>query len=288
MIKLIASFVLCSLMAFDVSGNVIEQNAVDSKILGRPVRYSIYLPQNYDVESRSYPTIYLLHGYGDDHTTWIHRGNIGWYADKLIKEGKIPPVIIVMPDGGVGMYVDSFDGKNNYEEFFIDEFIPKIDDTYRTRRGKNGRGLVGHSMGGWGSSLYALKYPHLFIAAAPLSAGIHDDNDILHYDNQRWDTVFGSIFGYKLRGVDRLNEHWYRNSILKIVENKSGTELQKVHFRIGCGDQDYLLKGNLLLHMALSEKNVIHQLRIKGGAHTWDYWRSDISEALEFIGGYFW
>jgi enterochelin esterase-like enzyme len=199
-------FIVCSMMAFVANGKVIEQNIVKSKILNRGVGYSVYLPEGYDTDNRTYPVIYLLHGYGDDHTTWIHKGNIGWYADKAIKEGKIPPVIIVMPDGGVGMYVNSFDGKNNYEDFFIHEFIPAVEDIYHIKKGKKSRGITGHSMGGWGCLLYALKYPDMFVASAALSPGIHDDKDIQNYDDQRWEKVFGSVFGYNLKGKDRLNE----------------------------------------------------------------------------------
>lgn len=67
-----------------------------------------------------------------------------------------------------------------------------------------------------------------------------------------------------------------------------GEEIKKVDFRISCGDQDYLRKGSILLHMALSEKKVKHQFRVKGGDHTWDFWRSDITEVLMFIGDHFW
>ncbi|ADQ79052.1 esterase [Paludibacter propionicigenes WB4] len=266
-----------------VNAKVIEQNSVKSKILNRNVSYSVYFPKGYDSDLRSYPVIYLLHGYKDDQTTWINNGNIAWYADAAIEAGKIPPVIIIMPDAGVSMYVNSFDGKNNYEDFFIKEFMPTVENLYRIKQNKYSRGITGHSMGGWGCLLYALKYPDLFIATAPMSAGIHDDKDIVTYDDQKWETVFGSIFGSNIKGTERLNEYWYKNSILKIVEEKTQAELQKVKIRISCGDQDYLLKGSLLLHFALNEKNVNHQLRVKEGAHTWSFWRSDITDVLEFI-----
>jgi enterochelin esterase-like enzyme len=276
------------LLSMVVNAKVIEQNSVKSKILDRNVSYSVYFPEDYDSNLRSYPVIYLLHGYGDDHTTWINKGNISWYADEAIKSGRIPPVIIIMPDAGVSMYVNSFDGKNNYEDFFIKEFMPEVESLYRIKQNKYSRGIAGHSMGGWGCLLYALKYPDLFIASAPMSAGIHDDYDIITYDDQRWETVFGSIFGNHLKSTERLNEDWYKNSILKIVEEKPQAELQKLRIRISSGDQDYLLKGSLLLHMALKQKNISHQLRINDGSHTWSFWRSDISDVLEFVAGNFW
>jgi enterochelin esterase-like enzyme len=276
------------LLSMVVNAKVIEQNSVKSKILNRNVSYSVYFPEEYDSNLRSYPVIYLLHGYGDDHTTWINKGNISWYADAAIKSGKIPPVIIIMPDAGVSMYVNSFDGENSYEDFFIKEFMPAVESLYRIKQNKYSRGIAGHSMGGWGCLLYALKYPDMFIASAPMSAGIHDDNDIITYDDQRWETVFGSIFGNHLKSTERLNADWYKNSILKIVEEKPQAELQKVKIRISSGDQDYLLKGSLLLHMSLKQKNINHQLRIKEGSHTWIFWRSDITDVLEFIADNFW
>jgi S-formylglutathione hydrolase FrmB len=284
-------FIVCFIFLFfvkNVDGKIIEQNVVQSKILNKQVSYSIYLPDGYDVDNRSYPVIYLLHGYGGNHTDWVHAGNIGRYADIAIKEGVIPPVVIIMPDGGVSMYVNSYDGKNNYEDFFIRELMPTVENNWRIKKEKFSRGIAGLSMGGWGAMLYALKYPDLFVASAPLSAGIHDDHDIVNYDDQRWEVVFGSVFGPKLKEKSRLNDCWYKNSILKIVETIPSEQIKKVDYRISCGDQDYLRKGSLLLHLALSEKKIHHQFRIKGGDHNWDFWRSDIMEALVFICNHFW
>ncbi|GLB50442.1 alpha/beta hydrolase [Neptunitalea lumnitzerae] len=271
-----------------MNAQAIKQDSIQSNLLKRAVSYSIYLPENYNTDQRSYPVIYLLHGYGDNHTTWIDKGNIAYYANEAIKSGKIPPVIIVMPDAGVSMYVNNYDGTNNYEDFFIKEFIPAVENQYRIKKNKYSRAITGHSMGGWGCMLYALKYPDLFVAVAPMSAGIHDDEDIITYDDEKWEIVFGDIFGHDIKAKKRLNKYWYQNSILNIVEETPKSELEKVRIRISSGDQDFLLKGSLLLHLALSKKQVYHQLRIKDGAHTWQFWRSDIPEVLEFLGGSFW
>lgn len=286
MAKLV-SFIATFFLVFTANAGTIEKGEVKSSILHKNVSYSVYLPPNYHNVSSHFPVIYLLHGYGSDHTAWAKSGKINEYADSAILKGKIPPVIIVMPDAGVSMYVNARDEGGNYEDFFIHELMYTVENSYRITKNKTSRGIIGHSMGGWGTMLYALKYPELFVAASPLSSGIHDDHDIIYYDDARWETVFGSIFGHQLKGRDRLNEYWYRNSILKIVETMPKTSIEKVHYRISCGDQDYLLKGSILLHTALREKGVKHELRIKDGDHKWDYWRSDITEALEFITGYF-
>jgi enterochelin esterase-like enzyme len=93
------------------SGKVIEQVTVSSTVLGRPVNYSVYLPADYDRSERSYPVVYLLHGYTDNNTGWLQFGEVNRYADKAIADGTIPPMIIVMPDADSTWYINSYDGK---------------------------------------------------------------------------------------------------------------------------------------------------------------------------------
>lgn len=80
--------VLCAcLLSLSVSaqqGKVIEQAVVKSTILNRPVKYSIYLPWDYETSQRSYPVVYLLHGYTDDNTGWLQFGEVNRYADNAI------------------------------------------------------------------------------------------------------------------------------------------------------------------------------------------------------------
>lgn len=275
--------VMLFLFLIPVKAKVIEQNTIKSEVLQKDVSYSIYLPPDYDTSQRSYPVIYLLHGYGDDHTTWIQRGEIDRYADKAIADGLIPPVIIIMADAGVSMYVNSYNKKSMYEDYFIQEFIPTVEERYRIRKTKWSRGIAGHSMGGWGCMLYALKYPDMFVASAPMSAGIHDDNEIMNYDDGRWDIIFGDIIGHNIKGKDRLNKVWYDNSILHIIKNKSSDDIRKVHYRISCGDNDSLIRGSISLHQALTDKDIRHEFRIGDGGHTWAYWRSEITDVLKFI-----
>jgi enterochelin esterase-like enzyme len=100
-------------------GKVIESKTVKSAIIGKDVKYSVYLPADYAIAERAYPVVYLLHGYTDDNTGWLQFGEINRYADKAIAEGIIPPMIIVMPNGDSSWYINSYDGKEKYEDFFI-------------------------------------------------------------------------------------------------------------------------------------------------------------------------
>jgi S-formylglutathione hydrolase FrmB len=266
------------------TGKVIEQKTIHSPILGRDVKYTIYLPADYETSERNYPVVYLLHGYTDDNTGWLQFGEINRYADKAIADGVIPPMIIVMPNGDSSFYINSYDGKERYEDFFIKEFMPSIEKTYRIKAEKHYRGVAGLSMGGYGTLMYALKYPELFAAAAPFSAWVTDDAGLTSMPDAGWDHTFAQLFGRGAKGKDRLNKTWYANSPLKLVEERSADALRSVRYWIDCGDDDFLSKGNCLLHIALSEKHIPHEFRVRDGAHNWTYWRTGITDALAFIG----
>src|ERR1700693_1753458 len=102
---------LCSLINISLAqttGKVIEQQVVKSAILNKEVRYTIYLPADYDHLQRAYPVVFLLHGYSDDNTGWLQFGAVTRDADKAIVDGTIPPMIIVMPNGDSSWYINSF------------------------------------------------------------------------------------------------------------------------------------------------------------------------------------
>ena len=269
------------------TGKVLEERTVKSSIMNRNVRYTIYLPADYETSERTYPIVYLLHGYTDDNTGWLQFGEINRLADKAIEEGTIPPMIIVMPNADSSWYINSYDGKEKYEDFFIKEFIPAIEKAYHIKAEKKYRGVAGLSMGGYGSLIYSLKYPDLFVAAAPLSAAVWSDSQMVSTPDNIYDITYGPLYGKGLKGKDRLNNEWYANSILKLVETKALSDLRKVRYWIDCGDDDFLTVGNSLLHIALTEKRVPHEFRMRDGAHSWTYWRTGIIDALQFIGDSF-
>ena len=286
-IQLILLFVLTFIISGFAQGFVKEKQVIKSTILNKEVHYSIFLPSDYYTSERAYPVTYLLHGYGDADDGWIQFGEVNRLADDAIKAGKIPPMIIVTPDGFTSFYINSADGKLNYEDFFIKELIPHIEKTYKVKAEKRFRGIAGLSMGGYGSLLYALKYPNLFTAAAPLSAAVWSDNDIINLDEGMFNGLFGNSMGKNLKGKDRLTPSWFANSPLSLIEKKTKEELSSVRYWIDCGDEDFLTIGNAQLHIALTNKNVPHEFRMRDGAHNWTYWRTGIIDALSFIGDSF-
>ena len=264
-------------------GKVLEKQWLYSENLKDTVSYSMYLPPDYDSSNRHYPIVYLLHGYTDDETAWVQFGQVNRYADIAIAEGTISPMIIAMPDAKVSWYVNSFDGQVPYEDFFIQEFLSEVENKYRVRRSKEFRALAGLSMGGYGSLLYALKHPDLFIATAPLSAAIYTEEEVLGYEQERWDYVEGLMYGKGLVGQARITDHWKANNPLHLVRQTDVEKLKEVKYYFDCGDDDFLFRGNAAIHVLLKELGVPHEFRIRDGEHNWTYWRTGITPALEFI-----
>ena len=265
-------------------GKVIEAKTISSTVLGRNVKYSVYLPPDYDRSERTYPVVYLLHGYSDDNTGWLQFGEINRLADKAIGDGTIPPIIIIMPDGDTSWYVNNFDGKEKYEDFFFKEFIPSVEKEYRIKGSKQYRAVAGLSMGGYGSMIYALHHPDMFSAAAPLSAGVFTDEELMTMPDENYEHALAPVYGFHLTGKSRLNATWRTNSVLDLVEKTPAETLKKVRYWIDCGDDDFLTVGNSMLHIGLTKKKVPHEFRMRDGSHTWVYWRSGITDALAFIG----
>ena len=87
-----------------------EGLTLKSKVLGKEVRYTIYLPFDYNSSSRYYPVVYLLHGYTDNDMGWLQFGEINTIADEAIATREIPPMIIAMPDAGVSWYINNYNG----------------------------------------------------------------------------------------------------------------------------------------------------------------------------------
>jgi len=281
---LIASILMFSANA---QSKVLTKQTIKSNILHKEVHYTIYLPEGYEKNERTYPVTYLLHGHGDSDDGWVQYGEINRLADDGIKKGKIPPMIIVTPDGFKSFYMNAADGSMNYEDFFIQELIPHIEKTYKVKSEKRFRGIAGLSMGGYGSLLYALKYPQLFVAAAPLSAAIWTNEDYENMSESMYGSYFADIIGKNLKGKDRLTPTWYANSIFSIIDKKTTSELSAVKYWIDCGDDDFLTNGNAQLHISLTNKKVAHEFRMKDGSHNWTYWRMGVIDGLSFIGDNF-
>lgn len=262
-------------------GKVMDDLSLNSKILKGERKFSVYLPPDYDSSSRSYPVLYLLHGYTDDHTGWVQFGEVLHIADKAILSGDASPMIIVMPDADTGLpgYTNAISGNWNYEDFFFKELMPHVEDRFRIKKEKRFRAISGLSMGGGGTFLYALHRPDLFSSAAPLSAWMGPQNlkemeDFANRENIKFDSK-------------NLESFLDRNNPLRLVDKMEAKELNSVRWFIDCGDDDFLYEGNSLMHIKMRDKMINHEFRIRDGGHTWTYWRTSLPTVLSFISDHF-
>ena len=116
---------------FAQTSATVNCESISSNILDHAVDYCIALPPGYDSGAGRYPVLYFLHGLFEHDTSWRdHSGQQTW--ESLMNKGTIGKFIVVMPEGGESFYVNSFDGRERYEDFFIQEFVPAIDHKYRT------------------------------------------------------------------------------------------------------------------------------------------------------------
>jgi len=284
MLRIILILFLSMNFAIAQQGKVIEGLSMESTILKDSVNFSIYLPPDYEISERKYPVVYLLHGYTDDETAWVQYGEVNRMLDEGILSGKLPPMIVVMPDAGVTWYINDHDGKVRYEGMFIKEFLPYIESTYRIRTKKRYRGIAGLSMGGYGAFMFALKYPDLFTASAPLSAAIYTEEEVISHTQDRWDRTEAIMYGKGLKGKKRLTKHWIANNPLHLIKTLDINKIKSVRYYFDCGDDDFLYRGNAATHVLLKNLGIPHEFRIRDGHHNWIYWRSGISDALAFIG----
>ena len=260
-------------------GRIVEGLVMQSGILPYEVQYCLYLPPDYDSSSRRYPVVYLLHGYSDQEWGWVQFGEIKEAADRAISAREIPPLIIVMPDGKVSFYINDYLGKERYEDMLIEEFIPHVDKSLRTRPQQEFRGIAGLSMGGYGALTLSMRHTDIFSGCAAFSAAIWENEDIA--EPEGYNRFFKNIFGPLTEG--RLPDHFKANNPLDIVQTVPVKVLNKARYYIDCGDDDFLIAGNCALHLMMKKKEIPHEFRVRDGGHSWIYWRTGIIDGLKFI-----
>ncbi len=287
--KIIATAVLLlsifSMTQAQISHGIVKEGlTMESKILGKKVRYTIYLPFDYETSTRFYPVLYLLHGYHDNDMAWIQFGEANLTADEAIAKKEIPSMIIAMPDAGASWFLNNYNNTVRYEDFFFQEFLPYIESLYRTRSEKRYRAVAGLSMGGFGSLVYAMRHPEMFSACAALSAAVNTTDQIVAIEDSAWKNSWPITVYGPGSGQERLTEHFLSYSPIRMVETGDAEKIKSVRIYMDCGDDDYLTIGNAMLHVALTQKKIPHEYRVRDGSHTWSYWRSGLLDALKFIG----
>jgi S-formylglutathione hydrolase FrmB len=141
-------------------------------------RVSIYLPPSYSRSpGRRYPVLYFLHGFDADDRALIKGAyqnlNIRISMDSLIRVGAVKEMIIVMPNARNaynGSFYTNSPVTGNWAQFIFRDLVNYVDRKYRTIRSPKGRGIAGHSMGGYGALRIGMRHPEVFSAVYALSA----------------------------------------------------------------------------------------------------------------------
>jgi enterochelin esterase-like enzyme len=242
----------------DVPHGVIHHHFYKSAVAGDDRDYYVYTPPDYDpAVKRSYPVLYLLHGYSDDARAWTAVGHANVILDNLIAQGKAKPMIVVMPLGyGTMEFIEL--GPNawnsshaalrdtNFKKFseaLLTEVMPRVEGEYRITKDRSSRAIAGLSMGGSESLLTGLNDLDKFSwIGAFSSGGIPDD--------------FQKDF--------------------PALDAKANQQLHLLW--IACGTEDRLIKVNRDLREWLKTKGVkVTEIEMPG-MHTWMVWRRNLAE----------
>lgn len=234
-------------------------------------RYIAILPENYDdpaAADRRYPVIYLNHGIGGHEDEWLKGSKIVSYAT-----GR--ETILISADAAQCCYVDSFDGSLLCETMAARDLVEFVDMTYRTLPRREGRGLMGLSMGGYGALYLSLRWPTTFAAAASLSGALMIGQVILGENRPNLAHV-DSLFPPTLSG----REQWDLFAQLRMAP---APIRQALHWKLLCGTEDGLIEINRAFHHYALAHGVGHRYDEYPGKHEWFFWDRYAVESLDFL-----
>ncbi|HTS38402.1 MAG TPA: alpha/beta hydrolase-fold protein [Candidatus Solibacter sp.] len=245
----------------DVPHGEIHHHFYKSAVAEDDRDYYVYTPPGYDATKKTnYPVLYLLHGYSDDASGWTAVGHANVIFDNLIAQGKIKPMIVVMPLGygtmevirlgwGSWGHTDLRD-KNfaNFQKALLTEVMPRVESEYHIAKDRNSHAITGLSMGGSESLLTGLN----------------------NLDKFAWIGAFSSGGIPDAFNKDFLNLDAKANQQLKLLW-------------IACGTEDRLIKVNRDLREWLKTKGIHHTDIETPGMHTWMVWRRNLAEFSQLL-----
>lgn len=242
-----------------------------SRIMDRDVPVAILLPPSYDSSTDRHPVLYFLHGYGGDHLSWVRSRLKDLAAEKSW--------ILVFPNGGTGFFINSKQGR--YEDFFITELVPYIDQTYRTTATQAGRAIAGISMGGYGAWRLALASPQTFSSACSMSGVIGWG------EPQMWSAPFAPGNARGLYG-DTYERDYPAGRLLPLMQacQNSGQWTGPALYAM-IGESDFLIDSSRTMHRLLQESSVPHEYNEFPGQHTGEFWIDHMPEMIAFHARHF-
>ncbi len=215
-------------------------------------RYFVYTPPGYETRADKLPALYLLHGYSDDDSSWTAVGKANIIADSLLADGRIKPLIIVMPYGQLNAEVsgsEAFaeDFQQKFQTQLLTEIIPHIEKTYRVLPDARHRAMAGVSMGGMQTAFIGMNHPESFSTIGLWSSAVFGDPAVL------------------LRG-------------LAAAAEKLKHSFRYIH--LGVGQQDAFLPRSKAIDEFLTSQKIDHVYAPTPGTHSWLLWRTYLVDFL--------
>ena len=233
------------------SSRIIPDLQISDDVNDTVWRYHVIVPLSFDDQpEKQYPVLYLLHGLDSGHTSWVNFG-IKDIINFCLSDGMLPEMIIVMPQGGETYWVDGYKDNIKYETFFIEKFMPAVEENFRVDK-KLKRNIAGFSMGGYGALKYAFSHPDLFGYCYAMSSPVNGKNTP------------------------------ETRPIIDIIKEILKGDLP--YFSIDIGISDKFFCDNKNFHDELDLLGIPHEYIVRDGGHDYEYWASGLNACLLRIG----
>lgn len=256
------------------SGPVWNNEVFYSESLQKEMNLNVYLPPGYS-ESEHYPVLYLLHGFAGNYQDWIPQSGLPAIADRLIRNGKIKPLIVVSPQIDTSFGINSDDGpasvnaigvsEGRYEDYIAQDLRKYIEKTYAAETDSDSRYIGGISMGGFAALHIAFRNPELYSKVGGHSASLWLDDSEDYYDQKLW--AFGDKETKRQRDPLELAQY---------------ADLSSMKVYLDCGSYDAFAPRSAKLYELLDERGVSTELHIQEGGHSGDYWRKHVEDYMLF------
>jgi len=279
--------------------------SLEGNLQGNPSARTVfvYLPQSYEGSSKRYPVVYFLHGYAVTADVYVNDVLNMPEALDVAMAGAAREAIIVMPDAFTrfgGSFYSNSPTIGDWESFIAKDLVGYIDANYRTIATRAGRGLSGHSMGGYGTLRIGMKYPDVFNALYAMSAGAlldtipsADDVKVQHErmaagiatearslvngmqarasawspNPQNPPYYFDLPFDAAGNAVPLVAERWTANTLLIPVDQNVPALTSFQGVMLDVGNEDGLEASNTQFDAALTRLGVPHGYEIYAGNH---------------------
>jgi enterochelin esterase family protein len=231
----------------------------------------VYTPPGYDAKRKEkYPVLYLNHGYSDAANGWVEAGQANLILDSLLHDGKIKPMVVVMPLGYGTMKIVSagwnrvgnwiWENQLAFSDQLLHEVIPMAEAQYNIARDRDHRAIAGLSMGGGHSIYTGLNHPETFAYIGAFSSAVTSPD----------------LRDTRVPGSAPLSAADYDKGFQTIVPNAKTQQSVKL-FWLSCGTEDGLITVNraFSIWVKANVKGNI-QTRETPGMHTWMVWRDDL------------